>query len=121
MQRYLELGHVIFEWGAGRLVTADEAVAVEHGFVRRREITSPNFTMVPQLLVGTQRVATLQTRLAEVLSANLPLKILSCPMPIPTLVEVMQWHKYQDRDPAIMWFSDLLRRVAGDMGGPGPQ
>lgn len=115
LERYLALGHVIIEWGAGRLVTSDERVAANHGYVRRREITAPSFTVVPQLLIGTKRIATLQTRMARLLSLHAPLRVLSCPLPMPTLVEGVQWHKYQERDPAISWFRELLRRVAAGM------
>lgn len=123
LKKYLTLGHVIIEWGAGRLVTFDERVAIDQGFKRRREITAPSFTVVPQLLIGTRRIATLQTRLAKLLSLQAPLRILPCPLPMPTLFEAVQWHKYHERDPAISWFRDLLRRVSATMEGgsmPGP-
>jgi hypothetical protein len=30
---------------------------------------------------------------------------------------MVQWHKYQERDPAILWFIDLLRIVAAELSG----
>jgi LysR family nod box-dependent transcriptional activator len=81
-------------------------------------VTAPNFGVVPQLLIGTARVATLQTRLAELLTLTAPLQVLPCPLPMPTLVEVAQWHKYQDRDPALVWFRGLLSRVAQTLDKP---
>lgn len=112
LKQYLSLGHVVCEWGAGRLTSSDERVALQHSLIRRREVTAPNFSVVPQLLIGTNRVATLQTRLAQHLALNAPLRVLSCPLPMPTLVEVAQWHKYHDRDLALVWFRGLLGRVA---------
>jgi LysR family transcriptional regulator, nod-box dependent transcriptional activator len=44
-----------------------------------------------------------------------PLRLLPCPLPMPVLAETLQWHKYQEHDPAIAWFRDLLRRVAGTL------
>lgn len=116
LEKYLTLGHVTIEWGAGRLVTSDERVSVQHGYARRHEVRAPNFTVIPQLLIGTNRIATLQTRMAKLLALHAPLRVLSCPLPMPTLIEAVQWHKYQERDPAISWFRELLRRVARTMG-----
>lgn len=112
LKQYLSLGHVVCEWGAGRLTSSDERVALRHGYIRRREVTAPNYTVIPQLLLGTSRVATLQTRLAQQLALSAPLKLLPCPLPMPALVEVAQWHKHRDRDLALVWFRGLLGRVA---------
>lgn len=113
LDEYLSLGHVIIEWGAGRLTTSDERVAAKHDYVRRKEVMAPNFTVVPQLLLGTNRIATVQTRLAKLLALSYPLRLVPCPLPMPPLAETLQWHKYQEHDPAISWFRGLLRRTAG--------
>jgi DNA-binding transcriptional LysR family regulator len=115
LEAYLGLGHVIIEWGTGRqgrLTTSDERVAVKEGLVRRKEVMAPSFTIVPQMLLGTRRIATIQTRLAKMLALSYPLKVLTCPLSMPALAETLQWHKYQEHDPAITWFRHLLRRVA---------
>jgi LysR family transcriptional regulator, nod-box dependent transcriptional activator len=41
--------------------------------------------------------------------------VLPCPIEIPPIVEMVQWHKYQERDPAIRWFLGVLRTVALDL------
>jgi DNA-binding transcriptional LysR family regulator len=115
LDKYLSLGHVIIEWGAGRLTTSDERVAAKHEYVRRKEVMAPNFTVVPQLLLGTTRIATVQTRLAKLLSLSYPLRLLPCPLPMPVLEETLQWHKHQEHDPAMSWFRNLLRRVAASL------
>jgi DNA-binding transcriptional LysR family regulator len=115
LDEYLQLGHVIIEWGAGRLTTSDERVAAKLDYVRRKEVMAPNFTVVPQLLLGTPRIATVQTRLAKLLALSYPLRLSTCPLPMPPLTEMLQWHKHQEHDPAIVWFRSLLRRVAGTL------
>ena len=35
-----------------------------------------------------------------------------CPIEIPGFTEKLQWHKHQDRDPAIVWLRSLLRETA---------
>jgi LysR family nod box-dependent transcriptional activator len=114
-EQYLQLGHVICEWDGGRMEALDETLLAQSGFRRRREITAPSFSLTPQLVVGTQRIATVQTRLAEVMAANWPIRILPCPIELPPIVETVQWHKYQERDPAILWFLDVLKSVAAKL------
>jgi LysR family nod box-dependent transcriptional activator len=70
------------------------------------------FSLTPQFVVGTQRIATVQTRLARTMAERWPIRVLPCPIDIPPIVETVQWHKYQERDPAILWFLDELKSVA---------
>lgn len=116
MKQFMAAGHVAIEWGAGRLQTLDETIAAKLGHTRHREVTAPNFTVVPQLLIGTQRIATLQTHLAQRLVGSAALRVLDCPLPIPPFFEAVQWHKYQEQDPAIIWFRELLRSEAIKVG-----
>jgi DNA-binding transcriptional LysR family regulator len=113
LARYLELGHVIMEWAGGAIVTADSRAAAALGYVRRAEVTAETFRVVPHFLIGTRRIATLQTRLALMLQRDSPsLRLLPCPYPIPRLVEVVQYNKFQERDPALLWFRQIMREVA---------
>lgn len=113
--QYLRMGHVITEWDGGRLAALDETVLAHSGYTRRREVTAPSFSLAPQFVVGTDRVATVQTRLAHKMALQWPLRVLPCPIEIPPIVETVQWHKYQERDPAILWFLQILRSVALDL------
>ena len=113
LERYLELGHVIMEWAGGAIVTSDSRAAAALGYVRRAEVTAETFRVVPHFLIGTRRIATLQTRLALMLQRDSPsLRLLPCPYPIPRLVEVVQYNKFQERDPALLWFRQIMREVA---------
>ncbi|KGE06407.1 LysR family transcriptional regulator [Burkholderia gladioli] len=115
LERYLELGHVIMEWAGGAIVTLDSRAMLDLGYRRRAEVTAETFQVVPHLLHGTQRVATLQTRLATLLQRASPsLRVLRCPFAIPKLAEVVQYNRFQEHDPALMWFRRLMREVAHD-------
>jgi DNA-binding transcriptional LysR family regulator len=111
-EQYLKMGHVVTEWDGGRLAALDETLLAHSGYTRRREIAAPSFSLAPQFVVGTNRVATVQTRLAHKMALQWPLRVLPCPIEIPPIVESVQWHKYQERDPAILWFLGVLRSVA---------
>ena len=71
---------------------------------RRAEVVTHTFDVVPHFVVGTDRVATVATRLARKYAKFLPLKLLPLPVEIPPMIEVLQWHKYHDQDPAYVGF-----------------
>ncbi|HVU81392.1 MAG TPA: LysR family transcriptional regulator, partial [Rhodanobacteraceae bacterium] len=62
--RYFASAHVGVEWGSGRVVTIDARLIATGSRARRQDVIAPSFTLVPELLVGTARIATLPTRLA---------------------------------------------------------
>lgn len=109
---YFDAAHVGVEWGGGRRLTFDARLLSTGKRARRQDVIAPNFTLVPELIVGTSRIATLPTRLAHRMATRFPLRVVPCPVELPVFVERLQWHKYQDRDPAIVWLRGLLREVA---------
>ena len=124
--QYFDAAHVGVEWGGGRRITYDARLMSTGKQSRRQEVIAPSFTLVPELLVGTRRIATLPTRLAQHMAQRFPLRVLKCPVAIPKFVELMQWHKYQERDPAIAWLRSLIGEVSAslsaqsDAGSPAP-
>jgi len=109
---YFDAAHVGVEWGGGRRLTFDARLLSTGKRLRRQDVIAPNFTLVPELILGTLRIATLPTRLAQRMATRFPLRVVPCPVELPVFVERLQWHKYQDRDPAIVWLRSLLREVA---------
>ena len=83
---------------------------MEHfGRERRIEVVTTAFNPVPQLLIGTSRIATLHRRLAMFYARYLPLKLVAPPVEIPRLEEHMQWHKSRDHDPGTVWLRSMLK------------
>ncbi|WP_338617322.1 LysR family transcriptional regulator [Pigmentiphaga sp. CHJ604] len=114
-EAYFDAAHVGVEWGGGRRITYDAKMLSRGRRQRRQDVIAPNFTLVPELLVGTPRIATLPTRLARHMAARFALRVVPCPIAIPRFAENLQWHKYQERDPAISWLRGLLRATAADL------
>ncbi len=110
--QYLEMGHVAVQWGLDRVHTIDETVLLERGQQRRREVVAPSFTLLPRMLVGTNRIATLHTRLARFISPFYGLRVIPCPVELPALNETIQWHKYKQHDLAVTWVKNQIRTVA---------
>jgi LysR family nod box-dependent transcriptional activator len=108
-EQCLQLGHVVTRIGTLRPPTIDAWFFERFGNARRVEVIATNFNSVPHLLVGTNRISIMHRRLALVYRQALPLKILPSPLVMPTLVEMIQWHKYRDRDPGRMWLLEVLK------------
>jgi hypothetical protein len=66
-------------------------------------------------VVGTSRIATMHLRLAVRFANALPIRLVKPEFSIPRLVEMIQWHKYRDLDPASMWLRERIIEVAQSM------
>jgi DNA-binding transcriptional LysR family regulator len=109
LNEYLNLRHVVVKVGTTSEPSYDEQVLRRFNYKRRVELSVPSFSLAPQLVVETDRVATIQTRLALKYAEILPLKLVPLPIDIPPMVEMLQWHKAHDHDPAQHWFRELLK------------
>lgn len=91
---------------------------------RRTAIQAPNFTVVPWFLVGTNRLAVMQHRMALALSSMVPLKIAPLPFDLPSMRLMAQYHSARANDPGVRWLLDSLYATAaeinakGTLGGP---
>ncbi|MGY2399990.1 LysR family transcriptional regulator [Pseudomonas sp. SDO5271_S396] len=112
LEQYLQLGHVAVSFGNARAPSFEEEFARRFGKERRVEVTTSNFNTLPHLLIGTHRVAIMQSRLSKLYAQFLPLKILKTPVSIPPLIEYMQWNSVLDKDPAHRWMREAFREVA---------
>ncbi|HKT72076.1 MAG TPA: LysR family transcriptional regulator [Steroidobacteraceae bacterium] len=109
---FVSLGHVVPMWGHGLLGSLGDELLKSMGVIRRVELTVPSFTHLAQAVIGTNRIAALQGRLARAASTILPIRVLKCPIDIPPFTEVVQWHSSRTNDPSITWCRDLIVRVA---------
>jgi len=111
-EQYLSMGHVAVRFGDDRSLTFEEWFLPRYGKQRRVEVTVDNFSTLPLLVVGTQRIATLHRRLAMHFARYLPLTLVEPPFEMPALAEMMCWPRYQDQDPAHRWFRQVLSDCA---------
>lgn len=112
LEAYLSLGHVVVRFGKlQQLPSFDQWFVERFGQQRRIEVITTAFNLVPQLLIGTSRIATLQHRLATFYKRYLPLRLIPPPIEIPRLEESMQWHKSRDRDPGTIWLRSVLKEA----------
>jgi LysR family transcriptional regulator, nod-box dependent transcriptional activator len=116
-EQCLQLGHVVARIGTLRPPTIDAWFFERFGNARHVEVIATNFNSVPHLLVGTNRISIMHRKLAMAYGQTLPLRILPSPLVMPTLIEMIQWHKYRDRDPGRTWLLEVLKSSVSNSPG----
>jgi LysR family nod box-dependent transcriptional activator len=112
-EQYLQMGHVSVAF-TGRAQSFENMIFEHAQITRRVEIIATSFTAQPQLLLGTDRIATMHTRLANYLARYFPIRCLPLPIEMPKMKMVAQWNMYQEKDPAHQWLRSVLKEVARD-------
>ena len=112
LEQYKELGHVVYQDEQGGNPWFEQWYANEFGRTRRIEVVTHGFNLMPRFLVGTRRIATIQTRLAVQFEQSMPIQVLPAPMSTPRLTEVLQWHTLRDADPGTTWMRNQIVDVA---------
>jgi LysR family transcriptional regulator, nod-box dependent transcriptional activator len=79
-----------------------------HGERRHTEVTVTNFSLLPPMVLGTGRVATLHTRMALEAVHHWPVRLVRLGFEVPLLVETLQWHRYRDLDPASQYLREKI-------------
>jgi LysR family transcriptional regulator, nod-box dependent transcriptional activator len=110
MAQYKQLRHVIFQ--ANGRPFYDAWFDRSHGEGRSIEVLANSFTLLPRLVVGTQRIATLHTRLAMQACEHLPVRMVRLGFDTPRFVETLQWHGYRDHDLGSLWLRERILQFA---------
>ena len=110
LRDYLSLSHVAVRFGEQQEVPSlEDEFLGSLGQKRRIEVVTTGFTLLPHLILGTTRIATIQRRLAEFYARQMPLKIVRFPKQLPQIEEVMQWHAFRNADPGLLWLRRTLK------------
>ena len=86
--------------------------------IRNIEVVTRDFEAACRLVVGTNRIATVMSRIAQLCAENLPLRLIRPPCAIPKATHCLQWHRYQDQDPGHIWLRRLLKQTANRLHAP---
>jgi LysR family transcriptional regulator, nod-box dependent transcriptional activator len=112
---YLSLRHVVTTFGS-----AWRGSHFEHWMEERQEplkvaCSLPSFSLLADCLTGTPWIATIHRSLWDSLPEGVPLRALPHPLPLPEIVENLQWHRSRQDDDSIAWMRDfILTRGAPD-------
>ena len=105
-------GHVAPHLGRPGAPTVAERHLEDSKIARHIAMITYDFASLAPMVVGTNLIATMQTRLAQDSATRLPVRVLAVPVVMPTLRLCMQWHQYQTTDPAHRWLREQLVEVA---------
>lgn len=110
----IELSHVVVVHESYRVppVKTEDELFEELGIRRKIVVAVPSYLLVPHLIIGTNHVGVLQRRAAVHLSKSLPLRIDPLPLEYPKLTFGVQWQAFRGADPAMIWFRNLLTKIA---------
>ncbi|WOI36365.1 LysR family transcriptional regulator [Alteromonas sp. CI.11.F.A3] len=109
---YQSAGHVAVSYGKNHSPAFDGWFMSNYGIKRKVEITTSNLLAPPLLVIGTQRIATVHSRLAQFVSQSLPIKIMDPPIEIPALMQTMQYHRSRENDAGLNWLRQLIIDIA---------
>jgi DNA-binding transcriptional LysR family regulator len=113
LEQYVSFGHV--SYSSGKMSGSpyfETWFGNRHGDSRHLEVLVNSFQILPSLVLGTTRIATLHTRLAQQFVGKLPVRLIKPAFETPRLVQVLQWHKYRDLDPGNVWLRGLILEQA---------
>ncbi|MFN3985594.1 MAG: LysR family transcriptional regulator [Rhodocyclaceae bacterium] len=115
-ERYVGAEHVVMRPHGSELAPFESWFVQRYGISRRIVATTYSFLALPYLVVGTEYLATVHSRLADSVRHLIPITVLRDPLRLSPLALSMQWHKYRTADPGLVWLRQLMVRAAASMG-----
>lgn len=118
LTRYLAADHVApTPTHAGARGVIDEHLA-RLGHERRIAVRSPHFALVPMMLARTPLVLTTGRLFCQRYLDSLPLRIVRCPVPFPSLTYYQLWHEVSHNAASLRWLRETVRDVARGLKSP---
>lgn len=105
-------GHVAVEIGRINRASFAESFMRLRGIERRIEVRVSSFTLIPELLVETGRMAVMHRRLAEKASHHYPIIYAPLPFAMPPMREMAQYHRARADDAGLRWLIGMLTQVS---------
>lgn len=101
--------HVGIQMGNQRTSAFADKMMEQMGRVRRMDVTASSFTVVPWLVIETNRLALMHERLARQMASVFPLAIAPIPFEFPLMREMMQYNRARANDEGLQWLRGQLR------------
>lgn len=110
LEDVLQARHVGVQMGNQRTSAFAESTMDQLGHFRRTDMTASSFTVIPWLIIETNRLALMHERLARVMAKMFPLAIAPIPFDFPVMREMMQFNHARSTDEGLAWLREELRR-----------
>lgn len=115
LDEYLTASHIVTEFGSARY-SYEGWFMERQGIERHIAISTPSLLAPCQLVIGTDRIATVHSRIAVNAARTLPIRLLPLPLKMPKLEQTMQWHRYRTQDLGLKWLRERLHDAAKMIG-----
>lgn len=115
LDRYCALDHLLVAPGGTSGSFVDDALAIL-GRRRRVALAVPHFLIVPHVLVATDLIVTIATRLAAAFITSHALVLRPPPIPIEPFSMHLIWHERTTTDAAHRWLRDQLVATTAPLG-----
>ena len=116
-EQYLSLGHVSTSIGPNTPQHIEQESLDLYGIERNIAVYAPNFTGVAEAVLGTNNIATVHTRSAQIMAQRMPLKVMAPPVAIAPFKECLQWNPAMEIDPGISWIKNYLVQTGQALSG----
>ncbi|MGJ4932055.1 LysR family transcriptional regulator [Bradyrhizobium sp. HKCCYLS2038] len=114
---YFAASHINVRLGEPGSYSFEELFFPRMGRQRKVACTVDTFCVLPTMLCGTDRIATVHRLLAQQLARHYPVKYVDFPFEIPRLNESMIWPSFRDQDPSHRFLRQVFAECAGQMAG----
>jgi DNA-binding transcriptional LysR family regulator len=120
LRAYNEEGHVAITAGTGAQLLQD---AMSRQSVQRRVVVElPGFLGLSGIVAATDLIATTPRQIGETLAAMAGLRVLPCPLALPSFTIKQHWHARYHEEPGSRWLrgvvADLFMREEGRKAVP---
>jgi DNA-binding transcriptional LysR family regulator len=106
---YQAEAHVSIVSGTGYALL--EGALAKHQLTRRVLLELPGFLGLAAIVLTTDLIATLPRHIGETLARANRLKVLACPVPIPSFTVKQHWHECYHQDPANQWLRNTCAKL----------
>ena len=110
-QAYEACPHVTFQMQSPTRSDHEAVTLSRLGIQQYNRVTVQQFLALPAIVERSTCIALIQRRLANVFSRTYDIEVMDPPFEIPRLTLTAHWREATNRDPAAMWFRNLLRRA----------
>jgi len=80
----------------------------QKGYTRQAAVQFPHFASIPFAVAGTELIAAVPERLANLFRDQLELQVLPLPFKLPSFRMALLWHERYKNDPAHNWLRSLI-------------
>lgn len=109
LRQYKEEAHILIAAGTGALLQSE---ALKRQRINRRVLLElPGFLGLPAILATTDLLVTLPRQIGETLAQFNNLKVINCPVEIPSFTVKQHWHARYHHDPANKWLRQLCAEL----------